>query len=59
MRGITVASDLFLLIMMIGFTVFLTLFIWAFIFMFEVESALNVATPRNVELRLFFIIVIL
>lgn len=54
MKGITLLSDIFLIFALLALTVITTLFIWYLIIIYEVESALNVATPRNVELKLFF-----
>jgi len=56
MKGITLISDIFLVICLLALTVIMSLFIWALIMMFQVESKFvpgGMPTTRNVELKLF------
>jgi hypothetical protein len=56
MKGVTLISDVFLLVALIAVTVIMSLFIWALIYIFQVESKLTpggMPTTRNVELKLF------
>jgi len=57
MKGITLISDIFLMISLLAITVIMSLFIWGLITIFNVESKFypgNMPTTRNVELKLFF-----
>lgn len=57
MKGVTLISDIFLLISLLAITVIMSLFIWALIYTFQVESKLSpggMLTTRNVELKLFY-----
>jgi len=57
MKGVTLISDIFLMICLLAITVIMSLFIWALITIFQVESKFmpgGMPTTRNVELKLFF-----
>jgi len=54
MKGITLFSDIFSIFVLIGVIMLATLLIWAFIVIYSFEAQLGVATPRTVELTLFF-----
>ncbi len=54
MKGITLLSDVFLLIVLLAVIVFMSIFAWSLIITFEAESRLGMITPRTVELNLFF-----
>jgi len=54
MKGITLLSDLFLLLTLIALTVIMTLFLWYLIMFFEfVIEPVGADSPREVTLRLF------
>jgi len=53
MKGVTLISDVFLIICLLSIIVIMTLFIWALIMIHQVEYKLY-PTPRTVELKLFF-----
>jgi hypothetical protein len=53
MKGISLMSDVFLIFALLSITVILTTIIWVLIIVHEAESRLFIASPRNVELRLF------
>ncbi len=57
MKGITLISDIFLMVSLLGIAVIMSLFIWALITIFNVESKFvpgGMPTTRNVELKLLF-----
>ena len=57
MKGITLISDIFLIIVLLAITVIMSLFIWVLILTFNVESKFvpgGMPTTRNVELKLVF-----
>jgi len=56
MKGITLLGDVFLLISLLAIVVILSLFVWALIYMFQVESKFTpggMPTTRDVEIKLF------
>jgi hypothetical protein len=53
MKGISLLSDLFLLLTLIGLTIMMTLFVWYLILLYEfVITPVGLSTPREVTLRL-------
>lgn len=55
MKGITLLSDIFLIIVLLAITVIMSVFIWALIITFTAESKLmpgGMPTTRNVELTM-------
>lgn len=56
MKGITLFSDIFMLIVLIATTVIMSLFIWALIYMFQIEgvfTSYGTPTTRSIEMKLF------
>ena len=54
MKGVTIISDIFLLIMSLALTILMVGFIYAMIFIHGVEAQLGVASPRSVEYEVLF-----
>jgi hypothetical protein len=57
MKGISLLSDLFLLLTLIGLTIMMTLFVWYLILLYEfvitpVITEVGLSTPRELTLRL-------
>lgn len=53
MKGVSLLSDLFMIFALISTIVIITTITWLLILAHEAEARLYVASPRNVELRLF------
>jgi len=54
MKGVTIISDIFLLIVTLALTVLMIGFIYAMIYIHGVEAQLGVASPRSVEYEVLF-----
>jgi len=54
MKGVTLISDLFLLITSLALTVLMISFIWALIVIHGVEGSLGITSPRNVGYKVMF-----
>jgi hypothetical protein len=55
MKGISLFADILSVLFLLAFVMFSTLIIWSFIVIHQVEVNLNIATPRTVELTLFYL----
>lgn len=53
MKGVSLISDIFLLLALIGVTIVMTLFLWYLIMIYEfIVTPVGLSTPREVTLRL-------
>jgi hypothetical protein len=55
MKGIALFADILSLLILLAIIMFMTILVWSFIILHQVEVNLGVATPRTVELTLFYL----
>ena len=55
MRGISLFADVLSILVLLAIIMFMTLLVWSFIILHQIEVTLNIATPRTVELTIFFL----
>jgi len=54
MKGIALFADLLSLLMLLAIIMFMTILVWSFIIIHQVEANFGIASPRVVELTLFY-----